>query len=68
MFHHLKIVKQTYLEHLYNAISYSFISCKASYFFFIHAIFPDLFEFNGSREIERLHNILIDKKDKFISK
>ena len=66
MFQHLTRVKQDYWSHFFDAMSYSFIGLKACFYFFVHAIYPDLFEFDGSREIENLNNILISKK-KFLS-
>ena len=63
-FHHLDQVNQTYLTHFYDAISYSYISMKASFCFFVHSIYPDLFEYEGSQLIENLNNILIEKKKK----
>jgi hypothetical protein len=59
---HLKYVKQGYFKHLFDAFGYSFISLKASIYFFIHGIFPDLFEFNGSNEIQNLNTVLTNKK------
>lgn len=59
---HLTRVKQHYLQHFFHAISYSYMAFKASCYFFVHACFPDLFEFDGSREIEKLNNILVNKK------
>ena len=61
---HLTRVKQDYWSHCFDAMAYSFTALKASFYFFVHAIFPDLFEFDGSREIEKLDNILISKKKK----
>ena len=63
-FCHLEKVNQNYLTHFNDAIFYSFISMKASFCFFIHSIYPDLFEFDGSQIIENLNNILIEKKKK----
>jgi len=61
---HLLKVKQTYIEHLYDALYYSYLSFKASICFFIHSLFPDLFEFDGSRIVKELNNILEEKKAK----
>lgn len=66
-FNHLKYVKQTYLEHFFDAFSYSCRCFRAGFYFFIHSLWPDLFEFNGSREIEELNAILIYKTRKQIS-
>jgi hypothetical protein len=64
MFQHLIRVKQDYWSHCFDAMSYSFMALKASFYFFVHAVYPDIFEFDGSREIEILNNILISKKKK----
>ncbi len=61
-FIHLKYVKQTYSEHFCDAMLFSFIAFKAFFYFFVHALWPDLFEFNGSREIEQLNNLLMTKR------
>ncbi len=58
MFQHLKEVKQNYIEHFFNAMLYSFLSLKASFYFFIHAIWPDIFQIDGSRQILYLYNKL----------
>jgi hypothetical protein len=65
-FKHLEFVKQSYFEHLTDALSYSFASFKASVYFFIHGFWPDLFEFDGSKQIEDLNKILVYKKSKLI--
>ena len=62
---HLNDIGQNYWEHFFDAISYSYISFKASFYFFVHSIFPDSFVFDGSREINNLNNILINKKRKY---
>lgn len=62
MFPHLTRVKLTYWEHFFDAISYSFMAFKASFYFFVHAIWPDLFEFDGSNQIANLNAILVNKK------
>ena len=61
-FSHLRLVKQTYFEHFMDAVSYSFMAFKASCYFFVHAFIPDWFEFDGSREIDKLNGILVNKK------
>jgi hypothetical protein len=63
-FIHLKNVNQTYIEHFYDAMNFSFMSLRASFYFFIHAIWPDLFLTNGSKQIEKLHNIILSKTNK----
>jgi hypothetical protein len=58
MFKHLREVKQGYFEHFINAMSYCLISLTASFYFLVHAIWPDIFEFNGSRQIRYLNDAL----------
>ena len=65
---HLQKVKQGYYEHFFDAIYYCGISLKASFYFFIHSLFPDLFEFDGSNTIKQLNNILEKKKQKISNK
>ena len=62
MFTHLTLVNQTYFEHFLDAMLFSFIAFKAFFYFFVHALWPDVFEFNGSREIEYLNNLLLSKR------
>lgn len=63
-FNHLQKIKQHYLEHFCEAMSYSFMSLRASCYFFVHSFYPDLFEFDGSMQIEQLNKLLMDKKMK----
>jgi hypothetical protein len=49
-----------------DAFSYSCRAFKSGFYFFVHALWPDMFEFNGSREIEELNSILIYKRRKLI--
>jgi len=64
MFNHLKHVKQSYLEHFQDSSTYCYISLKASFYFFIHALWPDMYECNGSETISELNKILNEKKRK----
>jgi hypothetical protein len=59
-FKHLQETEQTYLFHFINAMHYSYTSFKASLYFFIHAFYPDFFEFDGSKTIYELYNRLFD--------
>jgi hypothetical protein len=60
-FKHLQELNITYTEHFKNSMSYSIQSLKASFYFFIHAIYPDAFEFDGSRQIRYLNELLSTK-------
>lgn len=62
-FNHLNKVKQNYFEHFFDAISYSCMAFKASCYFFVHSLWPDWFEFDGSKQIEKLNTILQHKKN-----
>lgn len=61
---HLQIINQTYCEHFKDSITYGLRSWKASIYFFIHAFFPDFFQFNGSETIFQLYNDLSSKMEK----
>jgi hypothetical protein len=65
-FKHLKYVKQGYFEHLFDSLYYSITSLKASIYFFINGLYPDLFEFNGSNEIQNLNTSITNKILKII--
>ena len=45
---------QTYYQHFYQMIIYSSISIKASFYFFLHAIFPNYFTQRGFVTIHSL--------------
>ncbi len=63
---HLKFVRQCYFEHLVDAFGYSLSALKASVYFFIHGLVPDLFEFDGSEQIQNLNTVLTNKKLKLL--
>jgi hypothetical protein len=65
-FNHLKYVEQTYFQHFIDSFSYSCKSFKAGCYFCIHACYPDIFEFDGSREIDDLNSILVYKRRKLM--
>ena len=60
-FTHLTKINQTYLSHFIDAFSYFRKSFKASFYFLAHAIYPDVFEYNGSNEITELYEIIQEK-------
>lgn len=51
---HLVQVKQTYKEHFCHSMVFAFESMKASVCFFIHAIYPDVFQRSGSEIVKNL--------------
>jgi hypothetical protein len=53
---------QTYLEHMYDSLKYSTISMYCSIVFFIHAVFPFLFQFTGSDWIIHLGKMFMKKR------
>jgi hypothetical protein len=57
-FKHLQNIHQSYILHFKNAISYSLQCQKASLFFVIHAVYPDVFVKDGSNEIKKLQDRL----------
>lgn len=60
-FHHLYNNNIKYKDHFQLALGYSWQSFKASFYFFIHAIYPDVYEYHGSHTIELLEYDLIRK-------
>lgn len=62
-FHHLQQINQTYLQHFGNALSYAFVCQKASLYFVVHALFPDAVVNDGSNQIKKLHEKLLQTKD-----
>ena len=63
-FKHLECVQESYFEHFCRGITYSFMSCRAGFYFLVHSFYPDVFEFDGSVEIDNLNKILTEKKIK----
>ncbi len=55
---HLREINQSYFFHMNNALTYSFLSLKASTCFFIHAFIPDAFKDNGSSNIKHIIKLL----------
>ena len=60
-FKHLAFVDQTYYEHFCDAIKYSWCSLRASFYFFIHAFWPDIYIKHGSTSIHELSDIIREK-------
>jgi hypothetical protein len=56
---HLEYAQQTYYQHFKDAMYYSSLSLKSSFYFFIHAISPNNFQTNGSDTIKELNGIII---------
>lgn len=63
-FTHLESVGQTYTEHFNDSMNYSWRSLKSSFYFFVHGIYPDVFETSGSNTIIDLNNTIQEKLDK----
>jgi hypothetical protein len=57
-FNHLEKLNMTYFSHFKMSMNYSLYSLKSSYYFFIHALYPDIYKSNGSNNIHELSNIL----------
>ena len=60
-FKHLNIINQNYISHFYDAMKYCGMAYKASFFFFVHAFWPDFFISNGSETIFKLNDIIVEK-------
>ncbi len=59
---HPNSVGETYLEHMWFALRYSFCLCKCTFAALIHAFFPFLFTTWTSRKIEYL-NVWVKTRD-----
>jgi fructose-bisphosphate aldolase class 1 len=57
-YQHLQKINQTYFQHLQNAFSYAAQCQKASLYFMVHAIYPDVFVDNGSTMVRCLNDVL----------
>lgn len=63
-FNHLNFMRQSYFFHFKQSIKYSFLAWKASFYFFIHAIYPDIFQHTASDIIVGINDeILMTYKD-----
>ncbi len=60
---HPHSVGETYFEHMFKALKYSFILYYLFIVVMIHAFYPFLFTTTGSDEIERLHKELKGRKN-----
>ena len=58
---HLEFANQTYFAHAKDSLKYSGSALKASFFFFIHSLFPNRCQKHGSKEITKLYNIIQEK-------
>ena len=54
-------MKQNYFEHGKDSLYYSYISGKASFYFLIHALYPDVYLTNGSKTINDLNATIMQK-------
>ena len=59
---HLQQVNQTYFQHFKYSMYYSCQSLKATLFFFVHAVAPNVFVDNGSKTIAELNNSVNQNK------
>lgn len=53
---HLKKIGMSYFQHMRQAFLYSFTAFEAGFIFFIHGIFPHIFETTGSEIINNLNS------------
>lgn len=67
-FHHLKELNVSYTTHFKHSMYYSFTSLKSSYYFFIHAVYPDIYVTDGSETITKLHKVISENKKKYPKK
>lgn len=60
-FKHLEFANQTYWQHFKDSMKYSFTSFRASFYFFCHAFWPDIFTQTGSETVHELSSIIYEK-------
>ncbi len=60
-FKHLNEISQTYFRHFRDSIVFCGKSLKASFYFFVHAFYPDVFTKHGSMVITELNCIIVEK-------
>lgn len=65
-FKHLAFANQSYFQHFRDAIKYSYMSFKASFCFFVHSIWPDIYIKSGSEIVHELSDIIKEKYTKRI--
>jgi hypothetical protein len=58
---HLQIANQTYFQHFKDSMKYCYISMSCAFYFFCHAIHPDIYVDSGSKTIKELYQILNKK-------
>lgn len=66
-FKHLSFANQTYFQHFCDSIKYSSMSFKASFCFFVHSIWPDIYIKSGSQIVHELSGIIREKYTKRIN-
>ena len=67
-FRHLDEIRQSYIEHMKDALTYSFMAGKATICFFIHAIYPDIMICDGSETIRSLYLLIEEKKRRILER
>ena len=60
-FKHLKYAKQSYFEHFKDSTKYVKLGLKATFYFGVHSVYPDLYEHQGSDTIKELNDLLQEK-------
>lgn len=67
-FEHLDTAQQCYTEHFKDSFSYSWTAFKSSFYFFIHAVWPNAYQYKGSQTIHKLNTKLQNKKLEILSR
>jgi hypothetical protein len=62
MFNHLKLMKISYFDHFLRAMKLSFMCLQSSYYLFIHAIYPDIYQFHGTEIITKVYSVISQLK------
>ena len=60
---HPNSIDETYIEHMGNALKFSFTFLQLAVIAYIHAFFPFLFVNTGSDKVKELNDLMLKRKE-----
>lgn len=66
MWKHLQKVRQSYCEHLCDALVYAGMAFQAGFIFIAHGFYPDLWEYDGGMMIQKISIKIENKRRKIM--
>ena len=60
---HPNAIDETYLEHMGNALKFSFTFLQLAVIAYIHAFLPMLFTNTGSEKVQELNKLMLKRKE-----